>query len=401
MTETVKKPGYIDLSELAISIGVLLYFIAVIVVNQVDSAVTSGFYYIAIILCFVFYAVYKREFSMSPVVFFALGGIFLATVNFAEVGNIKLLPCFILFSSFFLAMIFLSPKVNDNTFLIAVFLNAFVVAVKLGLHGLNTPVYVDSSNNYISIHLLSPALLYYTRLDLGKKKMPLYPVAVIWILCLLAGGRGGVLACTILAFGVVMRRYLSNPKDRRSRIKLLFILTVLMIPATLIILQYLVSRLSGLYVMDRFMNKGLDGGGRLDCWTEYIQNAFKSTKNFLFGVPLDEVSWAIRYKGNLHNSFLFVHAYTGFFGLAFLLGMLIRAAAYAIRNHMGVYLCCLITLCFRGMTDHMFGVNRHTVVVLAMVFIPICMALQKKQKGTEDAYISCYTGAGRLQGNPQ
>ena len=41
----------------------------------------------------------------------------------------------------------------------------------------------------------------------------------------------------------------------------------------------------------------------------------------------------------------------------------------------------ILTLCFRGLTDHMFGGNRMTAIVIAMVLLPDFVGLGKKTGG--------------------
>jgi O-antigen ligase len=95
----------------------------------------------------------------------------------------------------------------------------------------------------------------------------------------------------------------------------------------------------------------------------------KSLKSFFLGVDLDTQVLIQKYSGNLHNSFLFVHAYMGIFGFVAMLILILRAVVRAIRSGRGVYLCCILTLCFRGMTDHMFGGNRLSAIAIAILLV--------------------------------
>ena len=364
------KAGYIDLPRLAFSLVGLLYFISIIAVNQVKSSIFSAFYYGVLALAAVVFFATKRALTMKPVLLYAAGSFLLAACNVIFVGNMTWIKTGILLMSFLMAAVMLDDMTDERAFLIAVYLNAAVVAVKIAMHGLSAPVYVDSSNNYVSVHLLAPAVLYYSLLNIRGKKIPLIPGIVIWVLSLVAGGRGGLLAATILLGGIILHRYLEDEVTRRERVLLGCLLVVILVPLLFLLLEVFASRFNGLYVVTRFLDKGLDGGGRLACWTEYIEKTLMSVPRFLFGTELYEVGWVVHYNGNLHNSYLFVHAFLGIFGFLFLMGMLIRAIVVGIRRKMWVYVFSLLTFMFRGLTDHVFGVNRLTVVILALILIP-------------------------------
>ena len=375
---TINEYGYPNLTKMIFSGVVLLYFIAVILVNQVKSSVASGFFYLVLITGAVIYFFTKRRLALNRVLVFAAIAVILGGCNILFVGNLNEIKVMILLFSFLFAMIFLDESVDERIFLVAMYLNAAVVAVKLFLNGRQAPVYVDSSNNYISVHLIMPVVLYYSLLEMRGKKIPLIPAIVVWVMSLLAGGRGGLLAATLLLGGIILYRFFRDEVTRRERVILGLILFVAMIPVLLVILQIFVNKFSGLYVVTRFLDKGMDGGGRLACWAEYIEKAASNPLSLLFGVNLEDVKWAVHYDGNLHNSYLFVHAYLGLFGFLFVLIMLIRALVLGIRCKKWVYVSALITVMFRGLTDHVFGVNRHSVVILALVFLPDILRIREK-----------------------
>ena len=197
----------------------------------------------------------------------------------------------------------------------------------------------------------------------------MYLLPMFWLLSFLMGGRGGVLSCTLLLAGVILSRFLEDKASRRDKVLLMILLVIILIPVLLIAFLAVSKNGSSLYAVDRFLNKGLDGGGRIDCWIEYITAAWKSTTAFLFGADLDKLWWVQHYSGNLHNSFLFVHAYMGILGILGLLVLIVRACVRAVRLKKGLYLCCIIAICFRGMTDHMFGGNRLSAVMIAILIL--------------------------------
>ena len=230
-----------------------MYFLAIIVVNQVPGALASGFYYLSILTGMVLFYANRRTFGLRPLVLMAMGAGLLCLINTYVVGNNTEVRSAIMTASFFVAALMLDEEVDERTYLVAMYLNAMVVLAKVALHGTKAPVYAGSSNNYVSIHLLVPIILYYSLLDARGKKIPLVHSCVVWVLCLMAGGRGGLLAATILVAGVILRLYLADEATRRDRVKLGFLLVLIMIPVLIVLLKMMTEYLSDLYVIDRFM----------------------------------------------------------------------------------------------------------------------------------------------------
>ena len=376
--EITLKTGYPDLHRLGFSAVVFFYFAMLLMVNLVNSSIFKGLYYVSFFAGIVIYYAVKRSVSLRNTILFAVGAAAAGACNVILIENFTWIKLLILILSFFFAVMMLDDLVDERVYLLAVYMNAAVVAVSIFLRGTKATIYLESSNNYISVHLLAPAVLYYGMLEARGKKAPVIPALVTWVLSLLAGGRGGLIACTILLGGILIHHFLQDETTRRERVILGLIFLLILIPIFFLILQLFVSKFNGLYVVERFLDKGLEGGGRISCWTEYIEKTFTDPLRVLFGTPLSDVKWAIHYKGNLHNSYLFVHAYTGLAGFLFLVVMLIRGIVLAIRNKKWIYLSALLAFMFRGLTDHVFGGNRMSVVILALIFLPELFARNRK-----------------------
>jgi len=377
---TTKPTGYLDLYRLGPSSAVVLYFFTILITALYPGSVTSMLYYLAIAYGVVVYYFMKRSVGMHFLLILAFGAGVLSTMNTVLIGNQTVVRTLVLVLSFFVAALMLDEHVDERAYLVAVYIEGAVVLLKTVLHGSSAAIYDGISNNYVSVHLLAPAVLYYGLLDARGKKIPLIPAVVIWMLCFLSGGRGGLLSGTILLAGVILRLYLGNERTRRERVQLGILLAAVMIPALFVLVQAVLNSGWSFYVVQRFLDKGMDGGGRIGGWIEYIDSLMGSLKYFLLGVDLDTQVWIQKYSGNLHNSFLFVHAYLGIIGFAVLIALIIRATVRAVQYKKGIYLCCIITFCFRGMTDHVFGGNRFSAVMIALLLITEVFRERPKEK---------------------
>ena len=138
--------------------------------------------------------------------------------------------------------------------------------------------------------------------------------------------------------------------------------------------QYIVEKMKEKYGIQPDSTEKLSFG-EIEAYLEYIWNEYfggigKSWKAFFLGVDQSTLYWAQPFGGNLHSSFLFVHAYLGIIGFVVFVGLLVRAGLKAIRSRKWLYFCALLTFAFRGTTDHVFGANRITAIILALILLP-------------------------------
>ncbi len=351
------------------SVSALLYFFAVLCTAVSGAAAVKLLYYISIGLCLLC-AVKKRLFLNTKCCFLFFSLALLSILNYVFIHNLQLLNVVILLSSVFIAFVFLQKETLPGAFLAAFYCNVIYVLFSILTHGMRYEFYLESSSNYISIYLIAPIAIYYTLLDREKREPPLIHCVVLWIICFIGGSRMGFGASSILFIYVFFHVFLK--KERKPIEKILFILALLFISFVVII--YLapafINKFANSRVIDRFINLGTSGEGRIDCWNEYIQS-LKNPKYLFLGSDLSKLSWVIHYQGNLHNAYLFVHAYLGLFGITGLFVLLITDLIWGVKNKHYLYVACLLMFCVRGITDHMFGANRISVVLITLLIYPV------------------------------
>ena len=367
----IPKTGYIDLKRFAASLVVVLYFLTITVINQVSSSIVKASYYLVMFLGLIVLVIERRSVRLSPILLYMCLSVVPGICNVVLVGNLTWVMLMILVLSFALAALFMDDAVDERAFRIAFDVNVLVIGAKLLLKGSSGQIFVGSSNNYVSIHLMAPMVLFYSLSNIRGKKVSFIPAILSFLLSILAGGRGGFLACAFMLAGLLLVAFLRDEATRRERVLLGSVLVLILIPAVIILIRALADAFSDLYLISQFTEKGMNGGGRLVGWTEYITKTLQSPIRFLFGTPIDEIAWAQYFGGNLHNSFLFVHAYLGIGGFVFLIVMLVRAVRAGIRAHLWIYVLSILAFALRGFTDHVFGVNRFTVVILTLLFMPM------------------------------
>ncbi len=383
MAET-KLCGYIDLNRLCPSAVVVLLFTSIHMAYLMPGGVTSTLYYVMILLGIIVLLGIRRNLGFRMIAIWATGAAVLSLLNTLIIGNQNIIRTGILVAAFFIAALFLSDEVDERAFAISSYLNSLFVLVRvLQNGGTRERVYDGYSNNYVSVLLLSPAVLYYAVCSARNKKCSIWPAVCVWGLSFVMAGRGGVLSTSFLLLGVLLHKFFLDEASRRDRVILGIILCMILIPAVIYGLSSLFQSDSNLYIVDRINKNGLDGGQRLDIWNEYITDMFKSWQYLFFGVKQDIIVYAQQFSGNLHNSFLFVHAYLGIIGFVVFVGLVIRAFWKSIQSGKWLYFCALFTFAFRGFTDHVFGSNRISAIMIALVLLPDFIDLFATKKNGE------------------
>ena len=388
MTKT-KLYGYVDINRLWLSSVVVLLFTAIHMPYLFPGTVTSALYYVIVFFGIVSLFGMRSKLRVRSIFFWAIGAAFLSILNTVIIGNQNVIRTGILFAAFFLAIFFLLDEVDERAFAISVYINSLFVLIKLLQNGVKGRVYDGYSNNYVSILLLSPAVLYYAVCSARGRKCSVFPATITCVLSFLMGGRGGVLSTGILLMGVILHKYFKDRESRRERVILGIILCIVLVPMMVYgIMSIFQNESSDLYIVDRFTRFGMEGGQRLDIWNEYLGDLSLSWKYFVFGVDQSILYWAQPFEGNLHNSFMFVHAYLGIVGFVVFVVLMIRAMVKAIKSGKWLYFCAILTFAFRGFTDHVFGANRISAIIIALIFLPDFIDLNESGSHEQDSVLS-------------
>lgn len=192
------------------------------------------------------------------------------------------------------------------------------------------------------------------------------PAALLFVVCVIAGGRSGMLCSGVLFIGVFVHYCRSN------RVSLKVIGMFLAVAATVVWLVLNLSSFSNLAIMQNLIGGGLDSTGRDEIFTEYV-DALAYVPNLIFGVDFQQLD-PITFLVHPHNSYIQLHSFMGAVGFALVLvtmlvgifrvsglriGVLLIAASFPIRIMTDsvcffsdidfmVYAFCLTALCSKS-----------------------------------------------------
>lgn len=358
--------------------ALLLYFFSILLLTQVSSPLIGGVFYGSIVLAVLLSIISMKTINMK-VLYLLLGVGILGTMNILLVGNIAALRLALILGSVFASTLFIRKDASEMAPLIAFIANALVVLYHFARGGISGNVYVSSSNNYISVYLIATLVMYYTICERHKKRASIIPSLAAFIISFLSGSRGGFLSCAVLFAGLMIYRYFTGQRNKWGKRVLVVVLLIVALMVGVALIPSFLSRHSNLRVISRFTEMGLDGAGRWQIWGEYI-SSIDSIKDLLLGSRLDGLFYMEMFNKNLHNSMLFIHAYFGIFGIVAVLFILARNFITSIKNKKYIYALCLVVFVLRGLTDHVFGGHRLTVVFLYLLLFPILMEERRKKQ---------------------
>ena len=349
--------------------AVFLFLAGIVLIHQWSHPVATGLYYASALLC-AFIGLFPDLKKMElpwPVVMFGVIAVITGLLNIALVGNSTVNKQLFTLVSIGIAYSFWHKQLDDRAILIIVLLNAAVVAVRMLIFGQDGPVYSGSSTNFVSVHMLLPAVLYYVVREQQGKKLILWPAGVVWVMCILARGRGGILFGTFFFGGLILLRlskaFAKLSKRNRVMIGAAGVFAVAAAVAAAIAMD-LVHRID---FLAKFAQQGMGDSGRFLIWGEYFSAVAASPKNLLLGPDLATLFWVTKMEGNLHNSFLNIHAYNGIVIVVMVLAVMFCAVWYGLKNKKWIYLIGMATFFMRGATDYVFWGSVGTPIFLFLL----------------------------------
>lgn len=357
--------------------ALFLYFVSILLTYILRAGFRQGLFYMTTALCMVIFILWKAR-EETPVinmdiVLFACLCMVTGLLNFVLIGNItlkKLLECAFLNTA--TAAMLIEMKFRRRWLLYAVYIYCAHFAIQFVVTGLDVRVLPRYSNNFISLILIMPTVIYYAVSEAYGDRISYIPAFIVWVLCLLAKGRSGIGAATILF--VLLFVYVETKKKessyRRPAVLILKALYRLLLLVLLAAAVYLVFSRFSAVITKKFSKSGTDNTERAIIWKDYFTNMMGHIRYILFGTAKDGLILENLYEGNAHNSFINIHMYNGLLVIVVVL-YLIRAVIFALRKKRWVFLVCMAAYCFRGSFDNVFWCTKGTTMLMYFMFFPV------------------------------
>ena len=315
--------------------------------------------------------------------------IFVFMLTFANhfiIGNISL--------SFIMKFIFhyfpiaywlaLDSKKNTNYWLGVSLIIFAVTEIKWFLSPNNYILFAELSRNYVSIFLL---VVIFVFINIQNEEKISFPVNIIisfmyLVFSIHAVGRGGILAGMLYLALTSIYVYKTNNKVKayvhKNRKKIIYICLTIFALVFLIFRKQIFNLL-----FSRFVDNAAENStyGRMQVYTAYLQMAFTNFKYLLLGVPYGEVNKSLTFiTGNMHCSYLQLHACFGLFGVGFVFYRLYKTVRYLIKNHKYNNLIFMITFLFRIFTDFAICGFITDFIMLYYIILPMVVRKDRNEK---------------------
>ena len=185
-----------------ITLSGTMYFVALAMITQSNSVFVQYFWYLSIALGAAVSLIVNISYFRKCVILFAATIISTGLINYFLIGSIQIKSLVVMILIFLLSFLFVNERFNPDAMITVIVMNAVIIIFKFLTVGIRGQIYLESSVNYISVYMLYPTVIYYTLVEARGKKLHLWPALLLWILSMIASGRGGIISSSILLLGI-------------------------------------------------------------------------------------------------------------------------------------------------------------------------------------------------------
>lgn len=252
-----------------------------------------------------------------------------------------------------------------------------VVSVYLLLRLFSSPdfysIFYSHSRNYISVFEIFLMFMVAIVSRKNQREIPGWIYYFTAVICVIAVGRGGILAAFLLVGFHIFQNIEATKKNNNKKVKILatlflfFIIFLVMVFFQDIIIQKFFPRFAGSGMSgddsDIAVNK------RLWMWGAYIIACTDSIKDFFLGSNPFPILLTYHYRVdfNIHNSYLMTHIFYGILGELAVMLCTLRFLKQLLKEKSEVAII-LISFLFRAITDHCFPGKLSAIVIWFVIF---------------------------------
>ena len=355
------------------SCGCVFFFLCILAGVVIDNRFISVFIKYTGVIVGTVLGVVSLKGKMNSYIFVLLVAIVFGSIaSFCWSANGSYNIYIYLLLSYFIGIFLWDRFVVSECLLVVLYINALFAVYNFSLFGVENTIYSNLSNNYISYHLLAPACIYYSLRDIRRESISILPAVVTWIVCILAQGRGGIFTATILFVGVLLvslRKRQASSIIRKMVLGVVLLFLVWMIGYFAINYSSIIGEHRELF--SHFAKRGMNSAARIEMWSKYLSAMAVDFRNFLFGVNLDELGdITVRLKYNLHNSFFFIHAFSGMISFLCVCIFMCKSFFYAYKKNYWLFILCFIVFLLRSATDRIFWGNDGNALLFFFLLMP-------------------------------
>lgn len=251
-------------------------------------------------------------------------------------------------------------------------------------------IFYNRSRNYISVFEIFLLFMASIIADKTNNKLPDWMIYTTVIVCIMAVGRGGIIASLlILVLHVLYKVHTEKYYTKKiTKIVVLLIGIVSVVILFTIFQDYIIEKF-----FPRFGHTGIESRSstravskRLLMWSMYIDTCFHSLKMILLGANPYPITFRVNdiLDFNLHNSYLMLHTFYGIIGIIVMLVYTIKFIRNFWNAKNGEIVIIFIGFLVRAFSDHCFPGCLSGIVMWIAIFYG---SNYKKRHITEKKYL--------------
>ncbi len=223
--------------------------------------------------------------------------------------------------------------------------------------------FAEQSVNYVSVTILYTLILIYISQYQNRIKTDNYLLLILSIfLCIVAGGRGGLLSVAFLFLLTFLKNLFVKTKKN-------LIINVIVFTGMVLIFVYYGIIKGNIFALlgSGFSERGMDSNGRSFVWGLYLIQCLTSIKNIFFAINIQNAI-PIEIFPHLHSSYLTLYADFGLLGFLCIIILLIKIFFLLFKidkNLSFLYLAILE----RAVTDILFSNFAGDVFILYFILL--------------------------------
>lgn len=218
-------------------------------------------------------------------------------------------------------------------------------------------VFLGSKNVVSAINLFIVSLLYIAAYQ-NQKKILMYPALIVLLSSIWASGRSGIVSSIILMM-IIIIQYEFKGNTLFKKTTLMIVLLIISIYAYM---QIDITSLTNEY---RFTSELIEDDPRNRIMEKYVSSL--KFYDILFGIDPNTFT-NYYHSGNLHNSYLTLHARTGLFVFVYIIILIISLLNLSRFNFL--YFGLLLVLSIRIYTDTIAYMNVYDFLLLFLLLFP-------------------------------
>ena len=372
----------LDSKTIMVNGVILAYFVTFALVNQLPFGLFFYLFYFALLLCAIAgMCSIKKERLQNVIILFLF--LFSGIINYLVVGNASISFLFYLVLFWGVGNALNSKYLSEQMMLIVIILNIAIILYKILTVGLYGRFFISGTNNFVSVYLMYPTVVYYSIVAKNKSRIKMLPIIVIWVMTLLARGRGGIISVSVFLLMVYYLKYRSLHSRKRMIVNIVIFAVIVIITANL---ESIISVISSSIVMEQFNERGGLESSRTRFWGEYLKKTMLSFQNVMFGTSVSEMFIGRKLGGNPHNSLIEVHMFNGMVGGVTIIGLLFKQFFNNVNRKNYLFICCALFALLRGFTDHVLWNSYGTPILFFLLLYDETTNYERLKRTPQNVY---------------